>query len=114
MCWRRSGSMQIIVILLLAIALALLVLGLIGSSPALVVASILASLVAVATIVRVRRRRAEAVRSAPPATAEPSVAELAAAVAASRHAAANADQHAVTVGELAAAGAAPAGVDPAS
>jgi len=61
--------MQIIVILLLAIALALLVLGLIGSTPALVVASILASLVAMATIVRVRRRRAEAVRSAPPAAA---------------------------------------------
>ena len=105
--------MQIIVILLLAVALALLVLGLIGSSPALVVASILASLVAVVAIARARRRRAESVRSAPerPAAAaepaEPSMAELVATVAASKHAAGTADQDAVTVSELAAAGAAP-------
>ncbi|HEX4727551.1 MAG TPA: hypothetical protein VH298_07125 [Jatrophihabitans sp.] len=106
--------MQIIVILLLAVALALLVLGLIGSSPALVVASILASLVAVVAIARVRRRRLEAIRSAserpvaePVEPAEPSMAELVATVAASKHAAGAADQDAVTVSELAAAGAAP-------
>jgi hypothetical protein len=49
--------MQIIVVLLLAIALALLVLGLIGASSALVVGSILASLLAIALIVRARRAR---------------------------------------------------------
>jgi hypothetical protein len=49
--------MQIIVILLLALALALLVLGLIGASSALVVGSIVASLVAVVVIVRARSRR---------------------------------------------------------
>jgi hypothetical protein len=49
--------MQIIVVLLLAVALALLVLGLIGGNSALVVGSILASLLAVALIVRARRER---------------------------------------------------------
>lgn len=98
--------MQIIVVLLLAVALALLVLGLIGSSPALVVASILASVVAVVAIARVRQRRAESASAAPqrPAPAaepsEPSMAELVAAVSASKHAAGSAGQDAVTVGEL--------------
>jgi len=49
--------MQIVVILLLAVALGLLVLGLIGADSALVVGSILASLLAVALIVRARRDR---------------------------------------------------------
>ncbi len=107
--------MQIIVILLLAVALALLVLGLVGSSPALVVASIVASVAAVAAISRVRRHRAESLRSAPqrPVKAvEPSMAELVATVSASKHAAGNADQDALTVGELAAATAAPAESSP--
>jgi hypothetical protein len=66
--------MQIIVVLLLALALALLVLGLISANSALVVGSILASLLAVALIVRARRGRigqpavaAAAQRSARPA-----------------------------------------------
>jgi len=96
--------MQIIVILLLAAALALLVLGLIGSSPALVVASILASLVAVAAIARVRRGRAEPVRSTPQRPAEPSMAEL---VAAARHAASGAAQSPTTDGRPVAAEPAP-------
>ncbi|HJQ01621.1 MAG TPA: hypothetical protein VJ851_08475 [Jatrophihabitans sp.] len=49
--------MQFIVVLLLVVALALLVLGLIDASSALVVGSIVASLLAVALLVRVRRSR---------------------------------------------------------
>jgi hypothetical protein len=57
--------MQIVVILLLALALALLVLGLIGASSALVVGSIVASLVAAAVIVRARSRRIGRAAAAP-------------------------------------------------
>jgi hypothetical protein len=63
--------MQFIVVLLLVVALALLVLGLIDASSALIVASIVASLLAVALLVRVRRGRSGTAVTVPAADPTP-------------------------------------------
>ncbi|HEY2042465.1 MAG TPA: hypothetical protein VGH11_07280 [Jatrophihabitans sp.] len=52
--------MQVVILLLLVLALALLILGLVGNAPALVAASVVASLLTVYIVARARRRRVAA------------------------------------------------------